>query len=340
MSEILRSNLRSHAAQFSLVAGICYFVGKMAAGPSLLSILADLAMMGLFVLTLILLPIVEEALHRVPSLRSMGKYLFVAIEILALGCAAFAWGGLSWLQIPAGVLCFSGVAIVNHKRLKTPFSQMGPDGLPLKISACGASTLGIAVLTLIQSRDGGVAVGFLFAAAVLFVGIWISMIRMSVLPTARKETANTGTDERADWAVADPALQGTPARHLGGWKLWRSRGVVFGLIGAILGIAAYLTAYILLLLLSFYPEILNQTLIWPLAYIFIFLPGPPMYLLDIIGALAKLALPPAMALIVAIVVESFHGGAVARPAPSGGGIPLPASTPDSATPDIPPDKGQ
>ncbi len=224
MNEVLRRNFRSHAAQFSLVAGICYFLGKMVAGTSLLSVVADLAMMGLFVLTLILSPILAEACKRASSPRSMGKYMFANLELLALGCAAFAWGSLSWLQIPAGVLCLSGLAIVNYKRLKTPLSQMGPDGLPLKISACGATTLGVAVLMLIQSRDGGGGAGLIFAAVVLLAGIWISMIRMSVPPPASKELADIGGTESGGWAVADLALRGTPAHHARKRKWWRSRG--------------------------------------------------------------------------------------------------------------------
>ncbi|MGC8560368.1 MAG: hypothetical protein ACP5O1_06780 [Phycisphaerae bacterium] len=341
MNEILRSNFRSHAAQFCLVAGICFFLGRMAAGTSFLSIVVDVAMMGLFVLTLILSPIAEEACNRASSPRSMGKYMFAAIEILALGCAAFAWGGLSWLQIPAGVFCLSGVAIVNHKRLTTPLSQMGPAGLPLKISACGATTLGVAVLMLIQSGDGRGGAGLLFAATVLFAGIWISMIRMSVSPPASKVCADISGAQSGGWAVADPALRGTLAHHAQKRKWWRSWGVMLGLIGAILGIAAYLTAFILLLFLTFYPEVLNGTEYLPLAYIAILLPGPPMYILDIVGALTKIALPPAMALIVAIAMDRSRRPAVSQPTASGGSDnSLPAATSDSAPPDIPPTERQ
>jgi hypothetical protein len=164
MIRLLTAILRSYGIQLSFASGACYFLGLgRLHGAEVAGFVALLA------IGIILGTAATHACQSAPALQSVLKNLFLpATQILAIVCAAAAFGNLAWMQVLAAFLCLSGAAIIKSDYLMAVDEPRLAAARPVVGGIWCVSATGIvSVFALIHGLDHGSDLGFLLAAGIL-----------------------------------------------------------------------------------------------------------------------------------------------------------------------------
>ena len=169
-----RTMSSSFAVQFALAIGVFYELGFGLVN------LSPMAAFGLAVLPFVAVVVAPAFLTGAGRRAHDGKYLlwrFIAVQLVAVGLAAVAFGNLAWLQVPACFLLLAGVACLKRADLLDKGSDAPAVRLAIAFPLCLVVIMVLCCLAAIHHLDWGVAeLGLLLAAVSILASLLPSLL--------------------------------------------------------------------------------------------------------------------------------------------------------------------
>jgi hypothetical protein len=169
-----RTMFSSFAVQFALAIGVFYELGFGLVN------LSPMAAFGLAVLPFVAVVVAPAFLTGGGRRAHDGKYLlwrFIAVQLVAVGLAAVAFGNLAWLQVPACFLLLAGVACLKRADLLDKGSDAPAVRLAIAFPLCLVVIMVLCCLAALHHLDWGVAeLGLLLAAVPILVSLLPSLL--------------------------------------------------------------------------------------------------------------------------------------------------------------------